>query len=663
MIAPMDQVTIVGRRKVAQEVLISLQSLGLVHIDPLEPGEESPLEPLRLKGADREEKEGWDAAVSRSASLLNLLGAAAASPVSRSEVPAGLAEIAAQLETIGSQVDRLVAERGEIADELDVIATFLPLFRELAPNLAQLESSRYLRGCAFAVPADDYEEVATALAEALEGRLLLVPRDQGRQYLVIAATLREDHDPLRTALGRAGLSELILPERYEGQGVAKAVHIMEVRSQTLPRRRVAIEEELRQLAEEQAGRLKAMHQVASNHQSRYQRLEELAEGRYGFALRGWVPVGERARVVDSLQRQFGDDLVVETRAADEHHDRDIPVKLDNPGWVKPFEGLLALFAPPKYGSFDPSWTLALFFPFFFGIVVGDIGFGLMFASVAWLLRRRGAVGKALSLGPINITIPAKVLAPISTVIFWCSAWSVLFGFGFGEFFGNLLERFPAGRPVFYTSLHHPAGHGLIDIPLFRVEVFTPLLLVSLGFGILQVLGGWAIRVIYGFRHHDMKHVYEGVGMFSGLLALVIFATAFLTGTGGPVVTGLVIAGLAVFVIATVLARIPLMLLEIFSNSGHILSYLRLFAVGLSAALVANLATDLGFAVGGTLPIIGPILGILIGLLVHLIAIALTIIGHTLQPLRLHYVEFFTKFGFYDESGRPYRPFRLLGGKS
>ena len=106
-----------------------------------------------------------------------------------------------------------------------------------------------------------------------------------------------------------------------------------------------------------------------------------------------------------------------------------------------------------------------------------------------------------------------------------------------------------------------------------------------------------------------------------------------------------------------------MLIELVSNGGAILSYLRLFAVGLSAAIVANLATDLGWAIGGTLPIIGPLLGIVVGLAVHLIAMALTIIGHTLQPLRLHYVEFFTKFGFYDENGRPYKPFRLLGGKA
>ena len=61
--------------------------------------------------------------------------------------------------------------------------------------------------------------------------------------------------------------------------------------------------------------------------------------------------------------------------------------------------------------------------------------------------------------------------------------------------------------------------------------------------------------------------------------------------------------------------------------------------------------------------IGPILGIIVALAVHLVALTLTIIGHTLQPLRLQYVEFFTKFGFYEENGRPYRPLRLFGGRA
>lgn len=662
MIASMDQLTVVGRRGIAGELLQALQSLGVMQIDPLEPEEGLSLVKLNLNPEQKQEAERWSATFSRTEGLIRNLAAGGVAAAARSEIPTELDGIEAYLSDVAERVDQLVAERADASDELEVIQTYLPVFRQVAPALAQLQGSRYLAGTAFLMAPEDLDGVRVALTDAMADRFLLTSRPYGRDLMVVAVSLFKDRPDVRQVLSRAGVSPLGLPARYGDLDTARAVHVMEERSQNLPSRLSMLEDDIRQLAEQHGSKLQGVRQLTGDLQARLGHLQSMLAGRYSFALRGWIPASETKRVVDSLAKQFGDAVATASRPADEHHDESVPVKLDNPSWVKPFEGLLALFAPPKYGSFDPSWTLAVFFPFFFGLVVGDIGFGLMFGSIAWWMRRRGAAGKLVSLGPLGVVIPARSLAPISAVIFWCSAWSIAFGFVYGEFFGNLLEKFPAAKPIFYTTLHEPPGHGFIDILLFRVEQFNPLLLASLAFGVLQVLGGWAIRVIYGFRHSDMKHVYEGLGMFSGLVALNIFAAAFLTQNVNPVINVLVVIGLAVFLICTVLARMPLMLVELISNAGNILSYLRLFAVGLSAALLANLATDLGFAIGGTVPIIGPILGIVIGFAVHIIAIALTIIGHTLQPLRLHYVEFFTKFGFYEENGRPYRPFRLLGGK-
>ena len=662
MIAHMDKVTVVGRRGIAKDLLVALQSLGVVQVDPIEPDEALELTPYKLAETDQQAKDSWSSVVSRAESLIDVLDVEGVEP-NRSGVSPDLDSITSQLETISRQTDDLVAERAELRDDLDVVSTYLPLLKDLTPILGQFDDSQYLRATAFAVPNDKADEVLSEIRTALDERVEFQTRPRDKDVLVVAATLRKDRDELLAALSRAGLAEISLPERYAGEGVAKASHRMQERSQAIPSRLETIQSELQKVADEHGAKLNAIHQIASNHQARYDASESMATGRYGIALQGWMPSSERSKVVEGIKKQFGEDVVIDTRAADEHHDHNVPVKLENPKWIKPFEGLLALFAPPKYGSFDPSWTLAVFFPLFFGLVVGDIGFALMFAAIAWWMRRRGQNGKELNLGILGIIIKPEALKPISTVIFWCAAWSVFFGILYGEFFGNFLEKWPKNNPIFYTTLHHEAGYGLFNIALFRVEVFTPLLLLSIGFGILQVMGGWVIRVIYGLRHGDMKHVYEGIGMFAGLLALVVFSWAFLTENAGVLTNFITIAGLAVFVICVFLSRIPLMLIELVSNGGAILSYLRLFAVGLSAAIVANLATGLGFALGGTLPIIGPILGILVAAAVHLIAIALTIIGHTLQPLRLHYVEFFTKFGFYDENGRPYKPFRLLGGKA
>jgi V/A-type H+/Na+-transporting ATPase subunit I len=663
VITPMDQLLVVGRKGAAHDVLVSLQSLGIVQVDRFEPDEEG-LERFRPSESELARKATWDRVVARSSGLLAALRVGDEVPTSaKGDLPADAAGVAERLDAVGDQIDALLAERQAVADELETVGAYLPLFRDLAPTLAQIETSRYLHGAATLVAADAVDKVRAELTTALEGRIAFEVRPRGRQAVLIAAVLRSDAAALRAGLAKQGLAEVQLPERYRALGVAKAVHTMEERQQSLPKRLASIDEELDKLALQHGPRLKALHQTARNHQVRLERLLDLAEGRYAFALRGWVPSADRARVTEALRKQFGDDVYLRHRPADEHVDHDAPVRLENAAWVRPFQGLLSLFAPPAYGSFDPTWTLAVFFPLFFGIVVGDIGFGLLFAAIAWSMRRRGLAGKSLSLGPLGIVIKPEALKPISTVIFWAAGWSIVWGYVYGEFFGNFLEYWPAGRPIFYTTLHHEPGYGLIEIILFRVEVFTPLLLLSIGFGVLQVLGGWAIRVVYGFKHNDMKHVFEGVGMFAGIAAIVIFGAAFLTDGLNPVVNGVVAVGFVVFLICAVLARMPLMLVELISNSGNILSYLRLFAVGLSAALVAALATNLGFAVAGTLPIIGPILGIAVGLLVHLIALALTMIGHTLQPLRLQYVEFFTKFGFYESSGRPYQPFKLLGGKS
>ncbi|MBW6454759.1 MAG: hypothetical protein K0A98_02650 [Trueperaceae bacterium] len=669
----MDQLLLVGRKGAAHDVLVALQGLGVVQIDAVDvdalegEGAAGVLERFRPPEDAARARATWDRVAGRCSTLLETLAVGDEVPTAgKGELPSDPETVAERVEVVAGLVDQLVAERAEVAEELETIQAFLPTFRDLAPTLAQLEDGRYLYGAATLVAANAAAEARAVLGEALEGRIAFEERaSAAKQTLLIAAVLRTDAPALRAGLARLGLAELQLPERYRPLGVAKAVHTMEERLQVLPKRLATIAEELRKLALQHGPRLKAYRQTAINHSGRLAKLDDLVQGRFAFALKGWVPQEDRPRVVEALRHQFADDLIVQHRAADEHHDEGVPVRLENAAWARPFQMLLSLFAPPKYGNFDPTWTLALFFPLFFGVIVGDIAFGLIFALVGFLLRRRGAQGKALSLGPLNMVIAADALKPISSMVYWAAGWTIVWGYVYGEFFGTFLEYWPRGRPIFYTTFgdHHPPGYGLIEITLFRVEDFTPVILLALAFGTIQILGGWVIRVIYGIKHNDMQHVYEGIGMFAGVASLVIFTAAFLTDNLNPVLNGVVGIGVVVFLVCMVLARMPLMLIEIVSNGGNILSYLRIFAVGLAAALVAKLATQLGFALADTLPVVGPVLGILVALFVHLLALVLKIIGYTLQPLRLQYVEFYTKFGFYEASGRPYQPFKLLGGKS
>ncbi len=663
MIAHMDQITVIGAKNKAQELLTNLQSLGVVHIDPLETTEDN-LGQFQLAGEDKKNKETLDKLISRSKTILDALGSHKEGKRQNTQ-KLDIDQLKEYLESVGSQVDGLVAERADNSDELELAQMYLPSLRELTPLLAQFEDSKYLSALAFYVANDKLEATKAELTEQLANNITMAERNKSKETLLVAAVIKEDLKALKSTMTNLGIAEIGLPDRYAKQGISKATHTMEERLQDLPARQKQLDSELAKLSEQHAEKISASLQQLENQSLKYEKQEDMISGKYGVALRGWLPSNETSKVVEGLKKRFSDDIVISTRAADDHHDSNIPVSLDNPNWVKPFEGLLGLFAPPKYGSFDPSWTLAVFFPLFFGMIMGDIGFGLLFAAIAFWMMRRGKQGKDLVIGFMGLTIKPEALKTIAVVIFWAAAWAIIFGFAFGEFFGNFLEKWPASNPVFYIpgTIHNGVeSHGLIPILIPRTVQFTQMLLMSIFFGTIQVIGGWVIRAYYGFKHKHMSHFYEGVGMVAGLIALVLFATTYQMNNASLVSNIIVMAGFAIFLVMTVMAKMPLMLVELISNGGNILSYLRIFAVGLSAALIANLATDLGFALSGTMPVIGPILGILVALIVHLLAIVLTILGHALQPLRLNYVEFFTKFGFYDESGVKYNPFRLLGGK-
>src|SRR5699024_10897700 len=122
----------------------------------------------------------------------------------------------------------------------------------------------------------------------------------GEDVLIVLAYLAEDRQELRSALSRTGLAPLELPLRYREHGTSKAVHVMEERSQAVPRRLKAVDEELARLAESHGARLRQIHQQATNQVVRLDTYGNLAEGTYSFALRGWVPEEKTRNVVETL---------------------------------------------------------------------------------------------------------------------------------------------------------------------------------------------------------------------------------------------------------------------------------------------------------------------------------------------------------------------------
>jgi V/A-type H+-transporting ATPase subunit I len=371
-----------------------------------------------------------------------------------------------------------------------------------------------------------------------------------------------------------------------------------------------------------------------------------------------------------------------------------PVIQDNPGAAKPFEALVEVINRPKYSEFDPTVLVFLTFPAFFGFMIGDLGYGILYVALGYWLYTGFDSDVIRSLGGVGM---------------WAGGFTILFGILYGEIFGLHLV----------SSYLWEGALGMSGSPLHKGlqpkygDYALAWLVLSLLAGILHLTIGWVLDFIETLEHGFMEAMGESGSwllMMFGLWAW-IFAGAFgsappilygsesvfagnplpLGFTGFPEAVGLV--GLAVFFVGLGLLTYtePIEFVEFLNVLVNVLSYTRLAAVLLAKAgmaFVVNLlffgvfVTDDGawhFGIGhspshvleegvyhghevtsvmfeglahsGIAGILGGIVVLVVG---HLLVLALGITSAGLQAVRLEYVEFFGKF--YEGGGRAYVPF-------
>jgi V/A-type H+-transporting ATPase subunit I len=324
-----------------------------------------------------------------------------------------------------------------------------------------------------------------------------------------------------------------------------------------------------------------------------------------FIVTGFIPADSLGR----LKAALGESVHVETH---EVHEEDAPVVLDNPGPVRWAEFFMNLYAMPRYLEIDPTVLMFLTFPLFFGFMLGDVGYGIielgLFAALRWKMGKH----------------------PLLNMLILSAFASIAFGFVFGEFFG-------------FEFLAHPLVHRAADV--------NTMLLLSVAIGVAHLNLGFIIGFI-NTLHHGLAHAVMEKG--SWLLLEAGVALVALDHMG--IAPGLTIPG-----VVAILAAIGLLfkgeglagIVEIPTLLSNTLSYARLFALGLAsvalAGVVNKFASDFLSQGGFWLAV-----GVFVFVVGHGINIALGVIGPFLHSLRLHYVEFFTKF--FKGGGEPYSPF-------
>ncbi len=363
-------------------------------------------------------------------------------------------------------------------------------------------------------------------------------------------------------------------------------------------------------------------------------------------IEGWILEKDISRVKKSL---FGKTKELEIIFSDPDEKDDIPVALNNNKFVEPFESVTELYGIPKYKEFDPTPLFAPFYFVFFGMCLSDAGYGLIISALSYY-----ALKKLKLEGTIKKFFGLFFLGGLSTFVV---------GALMGSWMGDSLNYLPK---------------NILFIKTFLIDTITlldpiknpmPLLIISLSLGVIQIYTGFIIKFITNIKENKIKTGLMDQGswllLISGMLFFVI-TSAIGSLAGLKVIAKYIIWAGLLFLVLTqgrsnknIILKIAGGVISLYNLIGYfsdILSYSRLFALGLSTAVLAVVVNTF-VMLFKDIPIIGIIVAVIVFIIGHLFNMVISGMGAFIHSTRLQYVEFFTKF--YEGGGVSFKPFKII----
>jgi V/A-type H+-transporting ATPase subunit I len=617
----MSKIEVIGPKDLLLPVLETIRRSATMQIDAaiqrrIDDCAESRLAPIAVGGAWLEERLAFET-LRRKIECLLAMVPEVVSRESYLPPPAALAPIR---RVIDKQLARCEEEhRRKAALEQE--------YRQLQSSLAFLSAAVSL--VPERIDAGDLDVIAVALKDhtallrlqQAAARLPLVSglrstRAADGSYIGLLTTEKSFADRLRQQLSDDQIPEVALPENLRGRPLAEKIAVLHARCDELTAQMGAIDRRQRRFAQT----WRHLHIAVRDWLTSQLAMREAAtlayETAHCFVIFGWSPTTALPTLRDALRCDFGDSAIVVEKPILLRDLEQVPVALRNPPYLRPFELLVTLLPPPRYTSFDPTPLIALCFPFFFGLMVGDVGHGviLLVAAAAAIIRAR-----------------PPVLLQAAWVLLAAAVFTIVFGLVFGECFGE------AG------------GHLLgLEPRLDRRTSFVPMLAVTVGIGFLHVSLGLVLGVLSALAAQQRTEAAfraTSLLMIVALAALLVsFVTPAVAGTRRPIAVVLVLAVPVLVVSGGLVAPF-----ELVRHVGNIVSYARLMAIGLASVLLAHVANGLATAVESIWA------AVMFAVVLHTFNVVLGVFGPTIHALRLHYVEFFSKF--FEPAIKRYEPLK------